>query len=119
MKSQFLPCVLYFIASIFGAVGQYFYKVGSKHLTEVSIFQNYSLWIGVLSFCFVMVLFVAGFRLGGRLSVVYPIYATTFIWATLIAVYKENESVNLVQAAGIFVIVVGVSLIALGSKTPA
>ena len=58
-----------------------------------------------------MILFVAAFRLGGRLSVIYPVYATTFIWATVIAVFVDHEPISWAQAVGIGVIVGGVILV--------
>lgn len=41
-----------------------------------------------------MVLFVAAFKKGGELSVLYPIYATTFIWAALIGLFAGDLSIS-------------------------
>lgn len=108
MESQKIPILLYFIASFLGAFGQYFYKLGSKKLGTISLLQNWHLFAGVACFCVVMILFVAGFKLGGRMGVVYPVYATTFIWGLLIAKYLENEVILLSQLIGVGFIVAGV-----------
>lgn len=114
-QSQLVPIVLNLIAAIFGALGQYAYKLGASRLSSVSLLKNYSLFIGVFLFCFVMVLFVIAFKLGGKLSVVYPVYATTFIWGAAIAIFIEKEPFSGLQIFGIATIVIGVSLVAIGA----
>lgn len=116
MESQRIPILLYFIASFLGAFGQYFYKMGSKKLGFVPLLQNWPLFAGVACFCIVMVLFVAGFKLGGRMGVVYPVYATTFIWGLLIAKHLENEVILLSQIVGVGLIVAGVMTITIFSN---
>lgn len=116
MESQRLPILLYFIASFLGAFGQYFYKQGSKKLGIVPLIHNWNIFAGVACFCIVMILFVAGFKLGGRMGVVYPVYATTFIWGLLIAKYIENEMILVSQLIGVGLIVAGVITITLFSS---
>jgi len=117
LPSQLMPIVLNIVASFFGAFGQYFYKLGSKRLGAESLLRNWQLGLGVLLFCAVMVLFVAGFKLGGRLSVVFPFYALTFVWGALIGYWLENEPVNLLQWSGIGIVVLGISIVAFGSAS--
>lgn len=107
MKDQFIPAILYVIAAIVGAVGQYAYKVGGNKLGTIPIYLNFPLLAGVILFCVVMVLFVVSFKMGGRLSVVYPIYATTFIWGTLLGVILDKEPVSMAQIACILLVVLG------------
>lgn len=115
-SSQLIPILLNLLAAIFGAAGQYFYKTGARQFGTVELYRNWPIFLGIFLFCLVMVLFVSAFKLGGRLSVVYPAYATTFIWATLIAVYVENEVVNLPQLSGILVILLGVALVGFSAE---
>ncbi len=112
MKDQLVPILLNLLAALFGGLGQYAYKKGGLLLTEVSIFKNYHLWTGVLLFIFVMILFVIGYKMGGRISVVYPFYATTFIWGALIGYFWENEPLNLGIIGGTSLILVGLAVIA-------
>jgi len=113
--SQFLPILCYLVAGVLGAFGQYFYKIGADRLRSVNVFANWHLFVGAFFFILVMVCFVAGFRLGGKLSVVYPVYATTFIWGTLIAIFMQNETVSMGAWLGIVLISSGVILIARSS----
>lgn len=114
-QPQTVPILLNLLAAVVGAVGQYLYKLGGLRLGTTPLYKNWPLFTGMVLFCFVMVLFVIAFRLGGRLSVVYPVYATTFIWGTLLAVGVEKEPFHWVQMAGIGAILVGVTLVAAGS----
>lgn len=109
---QTIPILLNLLAAALGALGQYAYKIGGLQMGQVSLLKNYSLWLGVLLFCGVMVLFVMGYKLGGRMSVVYPFYATTFVWGALIGKYLEKEPMNAMMMAGIGLIVTGLILIA-------
>lgn len=107
MKDQLIPAALYLVAAFVGAIGQYAYKVGGNQLTKVPLYLNIPLIAGIVLFCLVMILFVFSFKLGGRLSVVYPIYATTFIWGTLIGVYVDKEPVTPYQVLCIILVVLG------------
>ncbi len=107
MKDQMIPALLYVVAAFIGAIGQYAYKLGGTRIGTGPIYLNFPLIAGILLFCLVMVLFVVSFKLGGRLSVVYPIYATTFIWGTLIGVYFDKELVSTPQVLCILLVVLG------------
>lgn len=61
-------------------------------------------------------MFIVSFKLGAQMSVVYPIYATTFIWAALIASYFEKEPINTIQILGMVSIVAGVMCITAGAS---
>ncbi len=54
-----------------------------------------------------MVLFVAAFKRGGSLTVLYPVYATTFIWAALIALLAYDEPIKLVNVLGMALLIGG------------
>ena len=111
MNSQKIPILLNCIAALLGAAGQYFYKKGSEQMAE-KLF-NLNLILGVLMFCGVMVLFVVAYKLGGKISTVYPFYATTFIWGTLIGVFLEKESLRPPYYLGLGLVLVGLTVIAL------
>ena len=116
MNGQLTPILLNLVAAVLGAFGQYAYKKGSAQVGQVSILQNYSIWIGVLLFCGVMVLFVLAYKMGGRISVVYPFYATTFIWGALIGFYLEKEPFHWTIVGGSLLIMLGLVVIARGSE---
>lgn len=108
-----LISILFFVAAAFlGALGQYLYKSGADAATGtvVSYLANPRLLGGVICYIAVMVLFVAAFRKGGALTVLYPIYATTFIWAAVIALLVYGTPIRLVNVAGMGLILAGMYL---------
>ncbi len=66
---------------------------------------------GVVCYVAVMVLFVAAFKRGGSLTVLYPIYASTFIWAALIASRVYGTPVTLTNVVGMGFLIVGMFLL--------
>jgi len=104
--------VLFVIAAVLGAVGQYFYKTGADLASGslTSYLFNARLLAGVVCYFTVMVLFVAAFRKGGELTVLYPIYASTFIWAAIIAYFAYQTPIRPVNVAGMALIVAGMYL---------
>lgn len=116
MESQKIPILLNIIAAFLGALGQYAYKKGGLKLSLVPVLQNYSLIAGILLFCGVMACFVLGYKMGGRISVVYPFYATTFVWGSLIGFILEKEPFRWNLAMGTMCIMVGLIVISQGQK---
>jgi drug/metabolite transporter (DMT)-like permease len=110
--SQTYPILLNLLAAIIGALGQYCYKLGSQKLKDVPIYENWQIMLGVFLFSFVMILFIWSFKIGGRISVTFPFYATTFIWGTLLGIFLDKEAFNWIQGIGIVCVVVGISIIA-------
>lgn len=103
---------MFIAAALFGALGQYLYKSGADAAngTIVSYMANPRLIGGVVCYIAVMVLFVAAFRKGGALTVLYPIYATTFIWAALIALAVYGTPIKPINVGGMTLLVAGMYL---------
>lgn len=112
-RTQIVPMLLNLVAAFIGAFGQYFYKIGSGRLGTIPLYKNWPIFVGMFLFTAVMFLFVVAFKMGGRMSVVYPVYATTFIWGTLIAVVINREPYSIMQLVGVGVVVLGVMIVAI------
>ena len=112
MSSQTYPIILNLLAAVIGALGQYAYKLGGLKLQKVPLWQNWELLLGMALFIGVMFLFVIAFKNGGNISVTYPMYATTFIWGTLLGVFIDKEAVSPIQIGGILLVIIGISLVA-------
>ena len=101
------------LAAFLGAIGQYLYKSGAD-ITDAS-WQSYLLNLrllgGVVCYIAVMVLFVVAFKLGGSLTVLYPIYASTFIWAALIAWRAYGTPISAVNVLGMGLLIAGMYLL--------
>ena len=104
------PAVLLFLLAAFlGAVGQFLYKSGADRATGgvATYLLNGRILAGVVCYTAVMVLFVAAFKRGGSLSVLYPVYASTFIWGALIAMLAYGTAIRPVHVLGMTLLVGG------------
>ena len=112
MPTSPLSIVFFVIAAILGAVGQFLYKAGAEAASGgiLSYVCNGRILGGVACYIAVMVLFVAAFKRGGALTVLYPVYASTFIFAALIAWWAFGEPIKPVNVAGMLVLVLGMFL---------
>ena len=112
MKTPTTSIILFAIAAFLGAVGQYLYKSGADRAgnTIGGYLLNIRLAGGVACYVAVMVLFVAAFKRGGEMSVLYPIYASSFIWAALIALAVLGTPIRPVQVGGMLLLVTGMYL---------
>ena len=104
--------ILFLIAAFLGAIGQYLYKSGAEKAggSISSYLLNPRLLTGVVCYIGVMVLFVAAFKKGGSLSVLYPIYASTFIWAAIIAMVIYGTPIKPINVGGMILLVGGMFL---------
>lgn len=111
MKTPVASVTLFAIAAVLGAVGQFLYKSGAEHISS-SLWTCFNLRLlgGALCYVGVMVLFVAAFKRGGELSVLYPVYASTFVWAAIISLTAYGTHIKPVNFAGMVLLVAGMFL---------
>ena len=112
MNTPLASIMMFLVASLFGALGQFLYKSGAETANGSlsSYVINPRILGGVICYVGVMVLFVAAFRRGGSLTVLYPIYATTFIWAALIARVADATEIKPANCIGMAVLILGMYL---------
>lgn len=108
----FKPILLFLVAAFLGAFGQYLYKTGAETSSGglLSWLTNYRLISGALCYITIMILFILAFKIGGSLTILYPVYATTFIWALLIGVFLLKEVLTIGKVLGILLIIAGIFL---------
>ena len=113
MRTSPLAIVFFIIAAFLGALGQFYYKSGAEKSanTLASYIFNVRLLGGVVCYVAVMVLFVAAFKRGGALTVLYPIYASTFIFAAIIAWLAYGTPIRPVHFAGFALLIAGMYLL--------
>lgn len=112
MNAPFASVAMFAVAALLGAVGQFLYKSGAERASGslMSYALNARILGGVVCYVAVMVLFVAAFRRGGALTVLYPVYASTFIWAAVIGWAAYGTPIRPVHVAGMVVLIVGMYL---------
>jgi multidrug transporter EmrE-like cation transporter len=104
--------LMIFSAAWFGAFGSYLYKSGAELAKGGGIGALFNIRIlsGVTCYIAVMVLFISAFRKGGELTVLYPAYASTFIFAALIARFAYGTPIAPINIAGMLLLLAGMYL---------
>ena len=110
------PVGLTLLCSVFGALGQAFFKGASEKvgLTDpMSWIANWKLLVGLSFYGLATVLFVFALKYG-QLSALYPVIAMSYVWVLLIACFYFQEKINVMNWVGVALIVLGVALTAGG-----
>lgn len=109
---------LVFLCTVIGAAAQILMKQGANHLTGVGligIVTNLPLMAGYACYGVNTLLLVMALR-QGHLSVLYPIIALTYVWVTILSPMFFVDHLNVFKVGGVGLIVIGVSLIGVGSR---
>ncbi len=86
-------------------------KVDSlSHL--VGLLKNRGVLLGLFAYGVGFLLYIAGLS-GGQLSVVFPIFASSFIFVTLISATVLKERITVLRAAGVLLVFVGITIVAI------
>lgn len=110
------PIFIVLLCTIFTSLGQVLLKLGSSNTDSIiHILTNANLILGVCSYAIGAILLIIALKYGD-LSLIYPFVALSFVWVTLLSIFIFHENVSLINWCGIFVIIIGVSLIGYGSR---
>jgi drug/metabolite transporter (DMT)-like permease len=101
------------LSAFIGSIGQLEFKRGADNLQfDIKLLlTNYHLIIAVAVYCVSTVLYVYALN-KENLSILYPIVATSYIWTLMFSKIFLKEQVGLTSWAGVFFILLGVTLIA-------
>ena len=116
MKTRLWSIILVILASLVGAFGPILLKKASaKRLSNISsLIINYHLFGGVALYGIGTILFIPALK-GGDLSVLYPFVALSYVWVSFLSVKFLGEKMNKIKWIGIALIIIGVTLIGIGS----
>jgi drug/metabolite transporter (DMT)-like permease len=101
------------LSAFIGSIGQLEFKRGADNLQfDIKLLlTNYHLILAIAVYLVSTALYVYALN-KEQLSILYPIIATSYIWTLLFSKIFLKESVGLTSWAGIFFILLGVTLIA-------
>ena len=106
------------LCTVIGAAAQILMKYGTTHPAGpglIGLITNLPLIAGYALYGVNTVLLVMALR-HGHLSVLYPIIALTYVWVTILSPMFFVDHLNSFKVMGVALIVVGVSLIGVGSR---
>ncbi len=110
---QFSSLLLMLLGSFIGALGLFLFKKASSASLWRLLKEKY-FWIGVFLNGLSVLLYFVVLRTE-QLSVVYPFASLTYLWTTWFSVKYLQEKMNSWKWIGLVGIMIGVSLIGLGS----
>ena len=117
METKPAAMMLIVICTLFTSSAQIFLKMGANNLVfDIwAILTNVHLWMGIIAYGIGAILLLIALR-WGELTVLYPIFATSFIWVILIGYFALGEQLTFLKIFGILFIVSGVIFISAGSR---
>ena len=98
------------IGTVIGAFGALLLKKGSRRVS----LANLNLVLGILLYGVSAIFYLVALK-REDLSILYPLVSIGYIWVCLLSVYFLKEKMNLWKWFGIVIIIIGVSLIGIGS----
>ena len=101
------------LAAFIGSIGQLEFKRGADNLQfDIKLLlTNYHLILAIAVYCVSTVLYVYALN-KEQLSIIYPLIATSYIWTLMFSKIFLKEQIGLTSWAGVFFILLGVTLIA-------
>ncbi len=116
MKTQLSAIMLVILGTFIGMFAPVLLKKASGEFNR-NLFQqlkNFNLILGLVLYVLSAIVFVIALR-GGDLSLLYPLVSVSYVWVSLLSIKFLREKMNKYKWTGIAFIILGVSLIGLGS----
>ena len=104
------------VSALFNSMGALLLKMSSASfgMNIKRLMTNKYLIFGLISYLFSTAVALPAYRFA-EISLLYPLISTTYIWTCLFSLKYLKESMNLWKWTGVFLILVGVSFIGIGS----
>lgn len=106
--------VLVITGTFIGAMATTLIKKGTNHYPIRKLFFKSILWLGLFLYGISVIFYIIALR-QEELSIIYPLVSTSYIWATFFSVKYLGEKMNCWKWLALAGIIIGVSLIGLGS----
>jgi len=95
------------------SIAQVLYKKGVSSPAWSIPFLTFII-IGMCLYAIGAVMMIIAFK-GGEVTVLYPIFASSYVWVILLSNYFFQESITLFKIIGVAIIIIGITFISFGS----
>jgi len=105
------------LSTLLTSTAQLLFKIGSEKLAfDISILlQNYPLFLGFFLYGIAAAILIKSLKYG-ELSILYPLIALSYVWVTILSYFYLSEALTFYKIIGVFVIIMGVTFIGIGSS---
>lgn len=104
------------IAALVSSFAQLMFKRSVKKIDNlwhlVGLLKNKGVILGLIGYFVGFLLYITALS-AGQLSVVYPVFASSFIFVTLISATLLKEKITLLRALGVLLVFIGISIVAI------
>ena len=113
-KTKAWAVILIILITFLITAAQICYKSGMMRFPELS--GIFLVILGMIFYVSGAVMMIIAFR-GGELSLLYPILALSYIWVSIASpMFFEADIMNPMKWAGVFIIIMGITAIGVGSR---
>lgn len=114
-KTPFWAMVIVLISTLLTSTAQLLWKLATKNLQlDISLFTNYYLIGGFALYLVAAIILIKALKYG-ELSILYPLIALSYVWVAILSWQYLGESLSALKIIGVLIIVLGVTLIGIGS----
>ena len=116
MATQLTGVIMVLIGCVVGSFGPILLKKGASEfsLNPFKLIKNFYVIGGIFFYALGTIIFIPALRYG-ELSVLYPLVGSSYIFVTIYSIFLLREKMNKFKWMGIFLLVLGVVFIGLGS----
>ena len=111
----YLVIFLTLVAALISSYSQLLFKRGlGKRLNTIAeiigTITNKTVFIGLVGYVFSLILYLIALS-GSQLSIVFPLFASSFIFVTIISAIKLKEPIGMIRALGTLLVFIGIVLV--------
>ena len=104
------------LAALVSSFAQLMFKRSVKKIDSffqlVSLLRNRGILVGLFCYLIGFLLYITALS-HGELSIVFPVFASSFIFVTIISAVTLKEKITLMRAAGVLMIFIGITIVAI------
>lgn len=104
------------LAALITSFAQFMFKRSVKKIDTVRhlirLFMNKGVVVGIACYLVALGIYLLALS-GGELSVVFPVFASSFIFVTIISAVTLKEKITLMRAAGVLLVFIGITIVAI------
>lgn len=120
MKTRISSIVLMVVCTLLISYAQIMYKIGAATLQAniIEVLCNTHIMLGLTMYFIGAMIMIVALK-SGELSILYPFLALSYIWVSILSTrfLPTPEHMNILKWIGVFIIILGVTCIGIGSTS--